>query len=184
PIKRMIKPDSEMPWGNRMAFMPVTMPKLTEFLNPLDFVFKAQKLIKRKRSSFSVYINKKMLEIVKKIGGYEIDRRIYNIMYSSFIGIGTSVAGSIKMHVQQIEELEPHDIKYEGQRSKWLWRIIQLEDFTLWYLIVTVVDYMGKLRIAIGTQKGLIDPEKFKACMENAFKMILEATDNISMRTY
>ncbi|CAB4273386.1 unnamed protein product [Prunus armeniaca] len=51
-------------------------------------------------------------------------------------------------------------------------------------LIVTVVDYMGKLRIAIGTQKGLIDPEKFKACMENAFKMILEATDNISMRTY
>ncbi|KAL6286532.1 hypothetical protein ACE6H2_010922 [Prunus campanulata] len=72
PIKEMVKPDSEMPWGNQMAFMPVTMPKLTEFSKPLDFVFKAQKLIKRKRSSFAVYVNKKMLEIVKKIRGYEV----------------------------------------------------------------------------------------------------------------
>ncbi|KAL6286540.1 hypothetical protein ACE6H2_010930 [Prunus campanulata] len=100
PIKEMIRPDSEMPWGNQMAFMPVTMPKLTEFSNPLDFVFKAQKLIKRKRSSFAVYVNKKMLEIVKKISGYEgasryMHSRLKNssLMISNMIGVYFMVLG-------------------------------------------------------------------------------------------
>ncbi|CAL9012453.1 unnamed protein product, partial [Prunus brigantina] len=99
PIKEMIKPDSEMPWGNQMAILPVTMPKLTEFSNPLDSVFKAQKLIKRKRSSFAVYINKKMLEIVRKIRGYEgasryIHSRLKNssLMISNMIGPAEQMA--------------------------------------------------------------------------------------------
>ncbi|CAB4273392.1 unnamed protein product [Prunus armeniaca] len=164
PIKEIIKPDSEMPWGNRMAFMPVTMPKLTEFSNPLDFVFKAQKLIKRKRSSFAVYINNKMSEIVKKISGYEgASRYMHSRLKNSSFMISNMIGPTEQM------ALADHPV-----RGVYFMVLGIPQD-----LIVTVVSYMGKLRIAFGTQKGLIDPEKFKACMENAFKMILEATDNI-----
>ncbi|MBA0702036.1 hypothetical protein Goari_022200 [Gossypium aridum] len=42
-------------------------------------------------------------------------------------------------------------------------------------LTITMVSYMGKLRIAVGTEKGYIDPPKFKSSIENAFEMILKA---------
>ncbi|XP_021811368.1 uncharacterized protein LOC110754590 [Prunus avium] len=169
PIKEMIKPDSEMPWGNQMAFMPVTMPKLTQFSNPLDFVFKAQKLIKRRRSSFAVYVNKKMLEIVKKIRGYEgASRYMHSRLKNSSLMISNMIGPAEQM------ALADHPV-----RGVYFMVLGIPQD-----LIVTVVSYMGKVRIAFGTQKGLIDPEKFKACMENAFKMILEATDNIPTQTY
>lgn len=44
-------------------------------------------------------------------------------------------------------------------------------------LDVTIVSYMGKVRVAFKMEKGLIDPQKFKSCMENAFEMILKASD-------
>ncbi|MFQ6648496.1 hypothetical protein Gotur_021903 [Gossypium turneri] len=42
-------------------------------------------------------------------------------------------------------------------------------------LTMTMVSYMGKLRIAVGAEKGYIDPPKFKSSIENAFEMILKA---------
>ncbi|MBA0750900.1 hypothetical protein Gogos_002278 [Gossypium gossypioides] len=42
-------------------------------------------------------------------------------------------------------------------------------------LTITMVSYMGKLRIAVGTEKDYIDPPKFKSSIENAFEMILKA---------
>ncbi|MBA0872972.1 hypothetical protein Goshw_024517 [Gossypium schwendimanii] len=42
-------------------------------------------------------------------------------------------------------------------------------------LTITMVSYMGKLRIAVGTEKGYIDPPRFKSSIENAFEMILKA---------
>ncbi|KAI5338927.1 hypothetical protein L3X38_018199 [Prunus dulcis] len=147
PIKEMIKPDSEMPWGNQIAFMPVTMPKLTEFSNPLDFVFKAQKLIKRKRSSFAVYVNKKTLEIAKKIRGYEgASRYMHSRLKNSSLMISNMIG--------PVEQMALADHPVRG----FYFMVLGIPQD----LIVTVVSYMGKLRIAFGTQKGLIDPEKFK----------------------
>ena len=37
------------------------------------------------------------------------------------------------------------------------------------------MSYMGKLRVAVGTEKGLIDPQKFKCSIENAFDRIFKA---------
>ncbi|CAI9787629.1 unnamed protein product [Fraxinus pennsylvanica] len=42
-------------------------------------------------------------------------------------------------------------------------------------LSVTMVSYVGKLRICMGVEKGFIDPEKFKSCIENAFEAISKA---------
>ncbi|CAN6688529.1 unnamed protein product [Malus baccata var. baccata] len=41
-------------------------------------------------------------------------------------------------------------------------------------LIITIVSYVGDLRISFGTKKGFIDPQKFKSCLKNAFEMILD----------
>ncbi|KAK4409277.1 hypothetical protein Sango_0000700 [Sesamum angolense] len=42
-------------------------------------------------------------------------------------------------------------------------------------LTVTMLSYMGKLRLAVGTENGLIEAPKFKSCIQNAFDMILKA---------
>ena len=42
-------------------------------------------------------------------------------------------------------------------------------------LVTTIMSYNGKLRIAIGAEKGLIDAQKLKSCIDNAFQTILKA---------
>lgn len=37
------------------------------------------------------------------------------------------------------------------------------------------MSYMGRLRVAVGTEKGLVDPHKFKTSIENAFDSIFKA---------
>ncbi|KAI3778400.1 hypothetical protein L2E82_07667 [Cichorium intybus] len=42
-------------------------------------------------------------------------------------------------------------------------------------LTVTITSYMDQLRVAVGSEKGLIDPIKFRTCTEKAFSMIFDA---------
>jgi hypothetical protein len=44
-------------------------------------------------------------------------------------------------------------------------------------LTITIVSYMGNLRVSAGIEKGFLDPRKFKSCVENAFEMTLKAID-------
>lgn len=63
-VQDMVKPKAELPWGNHFAFLSVNIPKLThsdEAKDPLKFVFKAQKIIKKKRTSFAVFITARYL---------------------------------------------------------------------------------------------------------------------------
>ncbi|CAI0548689.1 unnamed protein product [Linum tenue] len=43
-------------------------------------------------------------------------------------------------------------------------------------LTVTMVSYMGQMRVSIGTEKGFIDPNKLKSCIQRAFDLILNST--------
>lgn len=47
-------------------------------------------------------------------------------------------------------------------------------------LTITMVSYMGKLTVAIGTEKDFVDPQKFKSSVENAFQMMLKAAQAIA----
>ena len=73
-VEEMLKPDSETPWGNRFGFLHVPIPKLKDpkSPNPIEFVQAAQEVIKKKKSSFGVYLNGRLLEIVKKLRGPEV----------------------------------------------------------------------------------------------------------------
>ncbi|CAK9171068.1 unnamed protein product [Ilex paraguariensis] len=42
---------------------------------------------------------------------------------------------------------------------------------------ITVMSYVGKLRVAVLVEKGFIDPRLFKSCIENAFELIFKAAN-------
>lgn len=78
-IGEMVKPNSEMPWGNQFTFLHVTIPKLKHSenddqtnSNPIRFVKDAHRMIKRKRNSAAVYLTGRMLEILRKFRGPEV----------------------------------------------------------------------------------------------------------------
>jgi len=61
-------------WGNKISFLQITIPKLSQSKNdnPLEFVWNARKLIKKKRRSFSVYLTGLLLDLEMKLRGYEV----------------------------------------------------------------------------------------------------------------
>lgn len=73
-IKDMLKPESKGRWGNQVSFLEVSIPKLSQarIANPLEFVWKAHKIIKRKRHSFSVFLIGWLLDLEKKLRGHEV----------------------------------------------------------------------------------------------------------------
>lgn len=78
-VNDMIKPNSDMPWGNHFTFLPVSLPKLTNLtkrdhssINPLAFVQKAHRMIDRKRNSASVWLTSKLLDFLRKLRGPEV----------------------------------------------------------------------------------------------------------------
>jgi hypothetical protein len=42
-------------------------------------------------------------------------------------------------------------------------------------LNITIVSYVDKLRVTLGAEKGFIDAQKLKSCIEEAFQMILRS---------
>lgn len=73
-VSDMIRPNSDMPWGNHFTFLPVSLPKLTDNKsnNPLYFVQKAHKIIDRKMNSASVWLTSKLLDLLRKLKGPEV----------------------------------------------------------------------------------------------------------------
>jgi len=74
-VQDMLKPGAELPWGNHFAFLNIPIPKLRDAetrKNPLQFVLKARKVIKRRRSSFGVYLTAKYLQLVGRFSGPKV----------------------------------------------------------------------------------------------------------------
>ncbi|KAA8524379.1 hypothetical protein F0562_010802 [Nyssa sinensis] len=161
-IKDMTKPNAEMPWGNHFAFLHISIPNLTktEFSNPLDFVLKAHRLIKKKRNSAIVCLTARLLESLRKFKGPETTARyIHGILKNSSMGI-TNLIGPVEQMA-----LANHPI------SGFYFSVVGAPQS----LVVTMVSYVGKLRVSVGVEKGFMDPCKFKSCIENAFQMIFKA---------
>ncbi|KAK1568167.1 hypothetical protein Q3G72_021348 [Acer saccharum] len=162
-VKEMVKPNAKSPWGNHFAFLHVPIPKLTDsgLSDPLEFIKKAQQIIKSKRSSLGVYLTAKLLEAVDKFRGPEAAAKyVHGTLKNSSMGI-TNMIGPM----EQVA-LANHPVK----------GLYFLVPGTPLSLVVTVVSYMEKLRVAIGVEDGFIDSQKLKSCMENAYDMMLKAT--------
>nr|XP_048328440.1 wax ester synthase/diacylglycerol acyltransferase 4-like [Ziziphus jujuba var. spinosa] len=163
-VKEMLNPETKMPWGNRFSFLHVEIPTLSEFTNPIDFVTHAHRIIKKKRSSYAVYLNGLLLEVLKILGGHEVAARyVTKTLRSSSMTISNMIGPVEEM------SLANHPITgfyFVGAGLP--------ED-----LGITIVSYMGKLRVAFRMAKGHIDSHKLKSCVENAFETIFEASNKL-----
>ncbi|KAI3457227.1 hypothetical protein Pfo_013890 [Paulownia fortunei] len=161
-VDEMIKPDSEMPWGNRFAFLQVPIPKLSaaELENPLRFVKKANRTIKRQRNSAAVYLTGQLLNLIRKIRGPE--------------ATGRYIHGTLKNTSMAISNLigPVEQMALANQPIKGLYFVVAGAPQSV---SVTMVSYVGKLRIAMTMEKGFMDPNKFKSCIEYAFEVISKA---------
>ncbi|XP_038887587.1 O-acyltransferase WSD1-like isoform X2 [Benincasa hispida] len=96
-VKEMVKTNTDAPWGNKIAFLPVPIPKLIDSTTlastPLEFVKKAKEKIMLQRSPVSVFLAAKFFEMVKNVTGPEVGAKLFkrklknsSIMISNMIG--------------------------------------------------------------------------------------------------
>ncbi|XP_051125513.1 wax ester synthase/diacylglycerol acyltransferase 4-like [Andrographis paniculata] len=161
-VDEMVRPDSDMPWGNRFTFLPVPLPKLTpeEIQNPLVFVKKSHRIIKRQRNSGSVFLTGQLLNIISKFKGPEATAKYIH-------GTLKNTSMAISNLIGPVEQMA-----LANQPVKGLYFIVAGPPQSL---SVTMISYVGKLRIALNMEKGFMDPNKFKSCIEYAFDAISKA---------
>ncbi|KAI9176796.1 hypothetical protein LWI28_025885 [Acer negundo] len=168
-VKEMVKPDAESPWGNQFGFLHVSIPEPSstdadQSPDPLEFVLKAQKIIKRKRSSLAVKLTGRLLEALRKFIGPEATARyIHTTLKNSSMTISNLIG--------PVEQMALSDHPIKGL----YFMVVGVPQS----LTITMLSYMGKMRIAVGTEKGFIEPQKFQGCIENAFERIFKAAHEI-----
>ncbi|KAK9757495.1 hypothetical protein RND81_01G166100 [Saponaria officinalis] len=159
--QEMLKSDRKI-WGNQFAFLHIALPNLTtnKILNPLDFVLEAQEKILRERNSPVVYLTGQFLEMIRKYRGPEAAAEyVKGTCMKSSVGI-TSLIGPVEQMA-----LDKHPVK----------GLYFMPIGVFQSLVVSVVSYMGTMRIGVGVEKGYIDAQKLITSLENAFELIFKA---------
>ncbi|KEH30693.1 O-acyltransferase WSD1-like protein [Medicago truncatula] len=151
-IQDMTKADSKSPWGNHISFLHVSIPKLSKasLSNPLEFIWKAQKIIKRKRNTFTVFLIEWLLDMELKLRGHEaVAKHIYDTLRNSSVVISNLIG-----------PVEPMALANHPVKGLYFTMTGGPESIN-----IAVMSYTRILRITLKTQKGFIDEQKFKFCM-------------------
>ncbi|CAI0549654.1 unnamed protein product [Linum tenue] len=164
-IKEMGKLKTTSPWGNNFAFVHVTVPKLTAISDEnndqsrmrqcaLEFVRAAGAIIKKKRVSLAIPVTAKLLELYRKMKGHEAAATyVHKVLKNTTLGISNLVGPLEKMSIAD------HHIK-----GMYFMVAGSPQDVT-----ISVISYMGQLRVSVGAEKGFIDHDKLKSCIQMAF---------------
>ncbi|CAI8594134.1 unnamed protein product [Vicia faba] len=167
-VKEMVsKNNNGAAWGNQFAFLHIPIPELSDlkFENPLEFIWEAHKEISRKKNSLVTPLTGMLLNMVKTIRGPEAAARY---VHSTLRNSSTTISNIIGP-VEQMA-LANHPVK-----GLYFMVVGPPESLT-----VTIMSYMGKLRIAFGSEKDFIDKQKMKCCMEKSLEMIIKASTKTS----
>ena len=75
----MLTTKAKGPWGNKISFLHVPIPKLngSRISNPLEFIWEAHNIIKRKKQSLAVALTGTLLNMEKKLRGQEVGTLIW-----------------------------------------------------------------------------------------------------------
>ncbi|MED6158340.1 hypothetical protein PIB30_031862 [Stylosanthes scabra] len=169
-INDMLNTKAKGPWGNKISFLHVPIPKLKQSRtsNPLEFIWEAHNIIKRKKQSLAIALTGTLLEMEGKFRGQEaVAKHIYGTLSNSSVVISNLVGP-----LQQMA-LANHPVKglyftlAGGPES----------------LVISMMSYMGMIRVTFKTEKDFIDENKLKSCMQSAFEMILKAAREIPEKT-
>ncbi|XP_020237589.1 O-acyltransferase WSD1 [Cajanus cajan] len=166
-VKDMQKAEVKGLWGNKISFLQIPIPKLSQstISNPLELVWSAQKLIKRKRRSFSVYLIGLLLDLEMKLRGPEaVAKIIYKTLGNSSVVI-SNIFGPMEHMSLANHPISGLYFTMTGGPEN---------------VDITIMSYVKVLRITLRTLKGFVDEQKFKFCMEKAFDVIYKAAMEIS----
>ncbi|CAL9152087.1 unnamed protein product [Musa hybrid cultivar] len=161
-LKEMTGPDATNPWGNRFGFLHVPVPVSgnPDASDPLSFVLKARQIIKAKKNSLAVHLNGRLLETIRKLRGAETAARyIHSTLRNTSMTI-SNLSGPMEQMIIAGHPIGSFYFMTVGGPQS---------------LTVSVVSYMGKLKVAMGTEKGFIDAGLLVSCMEQSFRRISEA---------
>ncbi|CAL0323634.1 unnamed protein product [Lupinus luteus] len=161
-INEMLSTNSEAQWGNRIYFMQIPIPELsdTSSSNPLEFVLEASKVIKRKRYSLAVPFTDVLLDLVNKIKGPQAAARyVQKTLNNASLSISHMVGP-----IEQVA-LANHPIK------GFYFMTVGLSQS----LTVTITSYMGHFRVGFGVEKGFIDEHRLNSCFQTSMEMMLNA---------
>ncbi|CAK9171071.1 unnamed protein product [Ilex paraguariensis] len=160
-VSEMLKPDAKMLWGNQLTFLHIPIPNLTvaESSDPLNFIWKAHQLIKRKRNSFAFHLTSMFLETLRRLRGPQAASWY---VYNSFKNTSTVISNLIG----PVEKLALANHPVSGM---YYTVVGSPQDLT-----ITMVSYMGKLWVAMAMEKSFINSHKLKACIEDAYEMVLK----------
>ncbi|CAJ1828681.1 unnamed protein product [Sphenostylis stenocarpa] len=161
-INDMLHNKAKGPWGNKISFLHVPIPKLNQnrTSNPLDFIWDSHKIIKRKKQSLAVALTGTLLDIESRFIGQEaVAKHLQGTVTNS-----STVISSLVGPIQQMS-LANHPVKglyftlAGGPES----------------LAISIMSYVRVLRVTLKLEKDFIDEEKLKSCIQNAFQMIHKA---------
>ncbi|XP_054811801.1 wax ester synthase/diacylglycerol acyltransferase 4-like isoform X1 [Prosopis cineraria] len=170
-VKDMLQPNSKSRWGNQISFLQVSIPKLNQasISNPLEFVWKAHKLIQKKRKSFSVFLIGWLLGLEMKFRGHEaVAKRMYSTLWNSSVVI-SSLNGPLEQMALANHRVKGFYFTMTGGPEN---------------VNISIMSYMGTLRITLRTLKGFVEEHKFKLCMHNAFQVIHQAAMNAPAKNH
>ncbi|XP_052206302.1 wax ester synthase/diacylglycerol acyltransferase 4-like isoform X2 [Diospyros lotus] len=161
-LAEMISPNHDTKWGNQFGFLHVAVPELTksESSDPISFVSRAQKIIRRKRDSGAVFLTGKLLDTLRRYMGPEaVAQHIHNTLKNSSMTISNMIG--------PVEQLALSNHPCAGI----YFMVVGVPQS----LTITMVSYMGNLRVAVGTEKGYVDSQKFQSSIQKAFEMMFKA---------
>ncbi|XP_004516680.1 wax ester synthase/diacylglycerol acyltransferase 4-like [Cicer arietinum] len=159
-IKEMVdKNNKNGPWGNQFAFLHTPIPELndTKIENPLEFILEAHEEINRKKNSLGAPLTGLLLNVMKKLRGPEASARyIYNTIGNSSLTISNLVGPMEQMTVANYRVNSIYHIVTGVPNS----------------ISVSILSYMGMLRITFALEKDFFDKEKFMSCIEKSLQLI------------
>ncbi|WOH09435.1 hypothetical protein DCAR_0728892 [Daucus carota subsp. sativus] len=146
--------------GNDTCLEVVPIPKLShvgDSSDPLEFIREVHKTMDRKKKSSAVYMTSSLIKCVGKFRGPEVAAKlIHSTLKDSSIALPNLIGAVEQMAIQN------HPVKGFY--------------FTVAGVPVStgfaIVSYIGKPRVAIASEKGYIDADKFKSCILEAFYII------------
>ncbi|XP_056698723.1 wax ester synthase/diacylglycerol acyltransferase 7 [Spinacia oleracea] len=166
--EEMVEEHTKVPWGNRFALydLPITNLKEDDFRNPLKFILKAHKLIKRKRNTpLAIYLFYGFLGVIRLFGGLEAATKTFERTSKNCSFVMTNMMGPTEKMSLANHPVKGFYFMPTGVRSS---------------LTVSVMSYMEQLTIGLVVEKGFIDHNRLMKCVEKAFQLILQAATTTS----
>ncbi|KAK9109141.1 hypothetical protein Sjap_017201 [Stephania japonica] len=151
-------------WGNGSITLsmpiPTFIPEKHIDCDPLEFIRRAKKNMKRIRHSMLVQFTMPLAKMLKRVKGAE---GLAEFVYSTMKNTTTLITNVIGPHEKMAMVGCPvSDFYYivTGIPQR---------------LIFTVISYLGSLKVAVTMEKDFIDFQLFTFCMNEAFQKILQA---------